>query len=395
MRNIYFLICFFLLSGTIGSLSPFFDLTSASSSAGSSTYGVELAKFKYPVFTDYFESISDVVELTDEEGSYHYVSGLTSSKKEAEDLAEEIKSSGYSDARVLNLNEAFSSKQIAHVLKDEGKDQDENQQPKSSKQVLRKSSAVEMAIGELTDIGNDYFYTVLLEESKSSLKAEHFSPYQSVKVLRENETFQYVLGRFDDLADALVYLKDRVRDDFPMARVAVVRQGNLVEIRKEQQNPQKIRLVSPQMGSYNMGRKMRGKEYVDYYYDLSQILQGENAVYRIDLGAYSDKTRADEAVRKLKEMGFSQARIVNGAAAAKSVTKADLTPDAHFTIQVFASGKQMNAKRLNLSGLKRTFDQSDDLYRYFYGDFDNYWVCRRELREIRNKGFADAFIVKL
>jgi hypothetical protein len=396
MRNIYFLICFFLLSGTIGSLSPFFDLTcSGTTTSSSSTYGVELAKFKYPVFTDYFESIPDVVELTDEEGSYHYVSGLTPSKDEAEDLAEKIKSSGYADAKVLNLNEAFSSKQIAHILEREENDQDKNQKQMSSDSELEEKSPAEIAIGEMTDIGNAYFYTILLEESKSSLKADHFSPYHSVKVLREKESFQYVMGRFDDIADAIAQLKNQVQNDFPAARVAVIREGSLAEIPKAQEDKQEVKRASFPVGSYNMGRKMRGKEYVDYYYEFGQTTSVENSAYHIELGVYSNKKQAEEVLQKLQEMGFSQATIKTGSTSPERVTKAELTPDAHFTIQVFTSKKEMNLKRLDLPGLNCTFDQKDDLYRYFYGDFDNYWVCRRGLREIRNKGFVDAFIVKL
>ncbi|WP_372752477.1 SPOR domain-containing protein [Labilibaculum sp.] len=383
------------MTGTIGSLSPFFDITFASSNAGSSTYGVEIAKFKYPVFTDYFESIDDVLELTGEDGTYHYVSGLSSSKSKAEDLAEAIKSSGYAEAKVLNLNETFSSEQIAEALRREEKEKDENKKEEIIKQELQKKSAAEIAIGELTDIGNDYFYTILLEEGKASLNAEHFSPYHFVKVLRDNEYFHYVMGRFDDVADAVNYLKTDVQTHFPMARVAVINKGNLIEYIKAEEKKQEVKHLAYEAGSYNMGRKMRGKEYVDYYYDFTLEMPIDGGAYVVELGTYSNKTQADEAVRKLKELGFSQAKIKSPSTAPKKQASVGLTPEAHFTIQVYATKLEMSTERLDLPALKRTFDQKDALYRYFYGDFDNYWVCRRELREIRNKGFFDAFIVKL
>jgi len=91
MRNIYFLICFFLTAGTIGSFSSFFDINFSGSTAGGTTYAVEVAKFKYPVYTDYFEELKDVVELSDENGEFHYLSGLTSNKGEAEDLVGDYK----------------------------------------------------------------------------------------------------------------------------------------------------------------------------------------------------------------------------------------------------------------------------------------------------------------
>lgn len=66
-----------------------------------------------------------------------------------------------------------------------------------------------------------------------------------------------------------------------------------------------------------------------------------------------------------------------------------------YSIHVFASKKTTLISQLKLKGLYENFDQDENLYRYFYRSFDNYWVCRRELREVRSKGFPDAYIVKL
>jgi len=66
-----------------------------------------------------------------------------------------------------------------------------------------------------------------------------------------------------------------------------------------------------------------------------------------------------------------------------------------YSIHVFASKKVTLISQLKLKGLYENFDKDENLYRYFYRSFDNYWVCRRELREVRSKGFPDAYIVKL
>ncbi|MCZ4696147.1 hypothetical protein DWB61_15920 [Ancylomarina euxinus] len=70
-------------------------------------------------------------------------------------------------------------------------------------------------------------------------------------------------------------------------------------------------------------------------------------------------------------------------------------PKFKYSIHVFASEKTMRISQLKLNGLYENYDNDENLYRYFYRSYDNYWVCRRELRDVRSKGFPDAYIVKL
>ena len=394
MRNIYFLICFFLTAGTIGSFSSFFDINFAGSTAGGTTYAVEIAKFKYPVYTDYFEEIEGVVELSGENGEYHYLSGLTSNKGDAEKLVETVKSYGYVDAKVLDLHTTFSSEQIASVLSEEKDDQDQTKKKKITKQSVQKNKAAEVAIGKLNNIGTEYFYTIVLQQSKDVLNAESFAPHNAVKVFQNKGKYHYVLGRFEDVGDAQKYLKNEVLSGFPNANLAVVNKGELVEYRAKKEIAAPKKLIA-EKGSYNMGRKMRGKEYVDYYYELGSLEISKKPYYTIEIGNYNDKKLADEAVQKLRDLGFSQAKIKTPSTKNSTTSNSKLTKNAKFAIQVLASKSEMSVKRINFKDLTRTFDKQDELYRYFYGSYDNYWVCRRQLREVREKGYADAFIVRL
>jgi Zn-dependent metalloprotease len=70
-------------------------------------------------------------------------------------------------------------------------------------------------------------------------------------------------------------------------------------------------------------------------------------------------------------------------------------PKFKYSIHVFASEKTTRISQLKLNGLYENYDNDENLYRYFYRSYDNYWVCRRELRDVRSKGFPDAYIVKL
>ena len=216
-----------------------------------------------------------------------------------------------------------------------------------------------------------------------------------MKVLEADGMFQYVLGRFEDVGDAKKYLQEKVLAGFPHASVAVINKGELAAVRVEAERKNDVKMASNQAGSYNMGRKMRGKEYVAYYYELGHLKISEKPLYVIEIGDYNDKKLANEAVQKLKDLGFTQAKIKTPSGLKSVAVQESLSADAHFTIQIFASKSEMNLKRITIKDLTRTFDPQDELYRYFYGNYDNYWVCRRELREIRKKGYGDAFIVKL
>jgi len=66
-----------------------------------------------------------------------------------------------------------------------------------------------------------------------------------------------------------------------------------------------------------------------------------------------------------------------------------------YSIHVFASKNTTSISQLKLSGLYENYDNDEELYRYFYRSYENYWVCRRELRDVRSSGFPDAYIVKL
>ncbi|WP_421919715.1 hypothetical protein [Marinifilum sp.] len=374
MRNIYFIICFVLSVGTIGYFSPFLDLNFTSSS-GNTSYAVEIAQFKYPVYTDYFENLKDVTELRSEGGVFHYVAGITKSRKEAEVLSAKIKEMGYEEAKVIDLLEEFSADELEGLIELE---------PQKKKQ---KTESAEQAISKLSDIENSYFYSILLKESDEILTADKFSPLKP-KAFKQGEKFYFLFGKFEDVGSAQKYLKDKVIKDFALAKLVVLNKGTLMQVSK-------AKSAKASSGSYNMGRKMRGKEYVDYYYELPSVTFVKTPVYYIEVGPYNDKAKVDQAVQKLHDLGFTKAGIKDPTKETRSVSKRDIAADDHYTIQIFAGRNKVKTARFNIEGVNQSYDQHDKLYRYFVGDYDNYWICRRQLREVRKQGFRDAFIVKL
>eukprot|EP01029_Cantina_marsupialis_P024228 TRINITY_DN617_c0_g1_i1.p1 TRINITY_DN617_c0_g1~~TRINITY_DN617_c0_g1_i1.p1 ORF type:complete len:377 (-),score=37.69 TRINITY_DN617_c0_g1_i1:1546-2676(-) len=376
MRNIYFLICVLLSAGLIGHFAPLMDIDFTNNSSVKTSYAVEVASFKYPVYTDYFEKLDDVIEIQDE-GTYRYVAGITESKSKAERLNKEILDLGYKQARLIDVNEEFTPEQLAGALQEGGQ----------VKQSKKKQKEAGVAISKLTGIGNDYFYTIQLKEDEKMLGQSDFS-VTGVKALMQDGKFHYLMGRFDDVGSAQKYLKEKISKNYPNAKLLVLNKGRLVD-------SSAVKKETTPVGSYNMGRKMRGKEYVDYYYELSQVKFSQAPVYFIEVGPYDDKALAEEAVLKLRDLGFTQAKVATPSDKKEKAVKRSPSADAHFTIQVFASRKELQSTRFHVEGVTHSYDKNDELYRYFYGNYDNYWVCRRDLREVRAKGYKDAFIVKL
>nr|WP_320119041.1 SPOR domain-containing protein [uncultured Marinifilum sp.] len=306
MRNIFFLICISLSAGIVSYFSPFFDINFSSSHSEEKAYAVEIAKYKYPVYTDYFDKLENVIELNGKNGEYRYFSGITKSMDEVEELSEKIRELGYDEARVVNLKDEYSSAVLKRILSDHA------QVKKADKQLAMSEK----------------------------------NPVNPV-----------------------------VKVDIPAA-------------------PKKISSNNKQAVQDNMGRKMRGKEYYDYYFELSHELSTAPE-YHIELGAYADKEKAKADIQKLKNAGFIKAKIRSAGTQENSLSKIKSSTTPHYTIQVFAGKKALENSQFSIKGISRSYDPQEELYRYFSGDYDNYWVCRRQLREIRHKGFVDAFIVKL
>ena len=378
MRNIFFLICILLSAGTLSFFSPFLDIDFSSSNAGGTTYAVEIAKYKYPVYTDYFDNLDDVIELDAENGEYHYISGITTSRADAEEISAEIRELGYKEARIIDLNKEFSAEELADVLSGDIQKQDQKK-----KTVTEKKKAAELAISKLNNVGNAYFYTIKLKESKEMESAADFAPLKP-KAHKQSGAYHYLLGRFEDVNTAQKYMKENVLSNYKNAEVVVMNKGQLA----------KKNVPASEEAQYDMGRKMRGKEYLAYYYELPELKFVSTPLYQIELGPYRDKKIAEEAVQKLKDLGFEKAKIQAPIKTKESQVKRDPSAAKHFTIQVFAGKSSLKTTRFKFE-VNRTYDQKDGLYRYFYGDYDDYWVCRRDLRKVRESGYQDAFIVKL
>ncbi len=68
--------------------------------------------------------------------------------------------------------------------------------------------------------------------------------------------------------------------------------------------------------------------------------------------------------------------------------------DIFFKIQISASKKKIDLKPYNFNGLKSlSRSKSDKLYRYYFSESLTYESAKKKLKEAKNKGFTNAFIV--
>lgn len=65
-----------------------------------------------------------------------------------------------------------------------------------------------------------------------------------------------------------------------------------------------------------------------------------------------------------------------------------------FKIQIAAGKRKLDAKPYNFKGLKNVERVSvGSLYKYYYGNTENYEVAKKHLKEVKKKGYSSAFLV--
>ena len=65
-----------------------------------------------------------------------------------------------------------------------------------------------------------------------------------------------------------------------------------------------------------------------------------------------------------------------------------------YKVQISASTKKIDRKPSNFKGLKGiTVQKERKMYKYFYGEENDYNACKMKLEEAKKKGYTSAFIV--
>ena len=337
MRNVYFIAAILFCALSVGYLTVLFGADFSAKKNTSSLYSIEVAEYKYPVYTNYFENIDGVFELNSN-NVYHYFVGLTKSYSEAKKIKAKVYVKGYKKAKIVDLKKEFSESQISRI----------NNNPKFEK---RKDKIL---VSKLENLDKQKFYSVCVRVDSALLAVDDFSN-SNIKVYQQDGKYFYVQGRFAKIKTAkknkITYSKEAKLVLFENGKMSFlsnpIKKKQNVVIDKQYRKKKDLNKIR-KWKTPNIKRKEG--VYIDYYYDFAGTLIENSKKRKI----------ADD-----------------------------------YQIQIMASKTEMDASCFHMKNVVICFDNEEKLYRYLYGSFDNYWVCRRKLREVRLKGYSDAFIVKL
>lgn len=135
----------------------------------------------------------------------------------------------------------------------------------------------------------------------------------------------------------------------------------------------------------------------------SEILK-EGKLYKYYFGPTSLASQRDRNLQRVKRAGFPDAFVVeidtkNNSGDkkdnAKKVDKAEKTPTEGYRIQILTSQRNYDAQAPQMKGVKPVDKIVDNgLYKYFYGWYKTEDEARKDLPNVKTRGFADAFIVR-
>ena len=233
-------------------------------------------------------------------------------------------------------------------------------------------------------------YVILSESVIEQNKVPSSLTGKEIKLYTSGGKYIYAAGKFKTRYDATRFLSDIPENDFPESRIISEVEFNLllkpsVPDLTEAEGPFTVQVLAM--------RFPVKKDFFSSSYKITRI-EGQDKIYRYISGIYDDYARAQKQLDDFRKAGFNDAFIAQrskydfkGIENQSSVT--------YYTVQLFAL-KQPYEPRLikdieniNLSRGK------DGIYRYSTGMYINSVDAEKQLVEMKNKGFSDAFIKRV
>ena len=145
--------------------------------------------------------------------------------------------------------------------------------------------------------------------------------------------------------------------------------------------------VSSKKANLN-SRKFRKIPEVSYCYS--------NGLYKYTSGDFKNISDAATRQKLLKKLGFKDAWIAKNNDNAKSASKQNIKNQLHYRVQFYTSSKKISLSNKKFSGIKDvSYYYSGGLYKYTAGYFKNNRDAVKAMKELRKKGYKDAFIIKM
>lgn len=136
-----------------------------------------------------------------------------------------------------------------------------------------------------------------------------------------------------------------------------------------------------------------------YDRDITLILTGTSVMYTLD--NYDTRSEAQEALEMVIDEGYRDAGVIENRRFEQVVEERSAEEDgtserkqgaAGFTIQIMALKNPVDITYFKQMEGVRVFKGVDGIYRYVYGNYSGVIEARDRLKEVREKGFKEAFI---
>ena len=350
----------------------------------------------FSVMTRYPALSIEVIGHTDSRGSPEYNFNL--SKRRSESVKEYLVEKGIESSRILEIA-AGETENLALNVNPDGSDNPEGRRINRNVSIRIPQSDKYKIIVEPIEVpdhlkpDNARIYTILLNTLDSPADNKLFKDLsrissEGVSEHIINSRYHYTLGRFYSRTQAEELLRSGFLGSFKEAKVIemesdIAKAGMISNLEISESQAFAIQIIA-----FRRPENSRNfKERFDF-----RTIKGNDGLYRILYGEYSSRKEAEESLPMIKGEGYEDAFITDLNDLMESSESGSVHKSGNYVIQLKALNTLISSG--NWPGIKEVemLKGSDNIYRYFHGNFNSIEEAKDELDRIKRLGYTDAFI---
>ena len=229
---------------------------------------------------------------------------------------------------------------------------------------------------------NKFYILLSVQDKKLTRPVE--CDYREVKSAKG---YVYTLGAFNKKALAIKSLNKALDNGFKDAVIIDNLEYLTLSKKSTNDNP-------PIKGTYSIQIKALSQPVkISEFTNLKGVKEylSEDGYYRYTYNEYKTKAEARNHLDEVLNEGFADAFIIE----IGKYKQREVDGNAEYTIQLKALKNPINIKFFsNIKGVKE-FIANDGYYKYTFGTYFTMSDARKALKQIRQKGYTDAFIVNV
>ncbi len=207
---------------------------------------------------------------------------------------------------------------------------------------------------------------------------------------KTNKGYVYTLGSFTDKSSAIKLLNKAIDNGFADAKIISTKEYK--SIIKVKPNP--ITTSNNKKAVYSIQIKALSHPVkISQFKNIKGIKEylGADGYYRYTYKEFKTKEEARNHLNEVTNKGYIDAFIID----INKYKQREIKGNAEYTIQLKALKNPINIKFFNnLKGVKE-FIANDGYYKYSIGSYKTMSEARKSLKNIKSKGYKDAFIVNV